>query len=189
MSAIHDALKKAQRSSADPSAPTAPFRRNLEVRLERKKEGPNWGPLFVVLVLLLITGPILAPVLSVPFRRLSTQISTREIALGRPVPMEAPVQIASLPADPGENVTSRGQFAIEEIPVAVMSAAPVLAGRPQIDLTGVMFTSPEEAYCILNGEVLQTGQSVQGVRVVEITSKRVTLEFQGETITLPVPGA
>ena len=70
MSIINEALKKAVRekeagySSSDKEA----VRRNIELEFQQKKRRFNWGPVFIVLMLVLISGPIVAPIFSTPLK-------------------------------------------------------------------------------------------------------------------------
>lgn len=188
MSIINEALKKAQKDrptlSHPPSQAPGPsvLARNLEVELQQKKNGTNWGPVFILLVLILITGPIVAPLIAVPFKN-GGPIASREIAVGRVMTPEARVEYAAAAATAESR---RGQFAIEEM--AKMPAPPPLYQRPNLILSGVMYTTPSDAYCIINGEVLRVGDSISGARLVSVTPKEVSLEFQGEKIVLPVRG-
>jgi len=181
MSIINEALKKAQKDKAPfpPSAAARPGTRNLEVEIARKKTGMNWGPIFVLMVLTLITGPILAPLFSVPFRSSGSAAAPREIAAGRTVPRGESAQYAAAPSE-----NRRGQFAIEEMPK--MPLVTPLYQRPDLSLSGVMYSSPTDSYCIINEKVMRVGDSIGGARLTRVTPKEVLLEFQGEKIVLPV---
>ncbi len=186
MSIINEALKKAQKERGDttPSSPS-PAARNLEVQIEKRRNAFNWGPVVVVLVLILIGAPVLAPALSVPFRRSEVPAlpaEARQIAAGQTIALERGVQLASVPAE--ETGTRRGQFGIEEAP-----RMPALYPRPNLALTGVMVSGRNDSYCILNDRVVKVGESVQGARLTRVTPDTVELEFQGERIVLPVKEA
>ncbi|HTL69825.1 MAG TPA: hypothetical protein VL404_00895 [Candidatus Eisenbacteria bacterium] len=180
MSIINDALRKAQKN--DPRQ-GEPLGRNLEVHIDKRRSGMNWGPVFILLVLLLITAPILAPVFSVPFKKGGEQIAPRQIAAGPSVALQAePVQLASLPSQD----TRQAQFGIEEAPLLVH---PGLYPRPNLILSGVVFSTPKDSYCIINDRVVKVGESVQGARVTGVSPDEVKLDYQGETIVLPVQTA
>lgn len=188
MSIINEALKKAQKENLNPSRPAAPHApaRNLEVEFERRKPDFNWGPIFVVLVLVLISGPILAPVLSGPFRRFNSPITApaNQPVIGRVVPADRAIQTPP----PMAVGTPQAQFGIEEMPMAGQPAA--LYPRPSLSLSGVVVGSTNEpAYCIINNQVLKIGEAVQGARLVSINGNEVVLDFQGEKIILPVAEA
>ena len=97
MSIINEALKKAGISKElGGAAPVQhdSVRRNLEIEFQRRKQSVNWGPLFILLVLVLITGPIIAPIFSSSFKQanVSTQPalqSTNQIPAGAVSPIAA----------------------------------------------------------------------------------------------------
>ena len=74
MSIINEALKKAGQAS----------KIGLGIEMERKKSRMNWGPIFVLLVLFFITGPIIAPIFSSPFRR---SFTASQAAMVQPAPI------------------------------------------------------------------------------------------------------
>lgn len=184
MSIINDALHKAQRSHAAPGREEKPLGRNLEVHIEKRRQGMNWGPVFILLVLLLITAPILAPLFSVPFKKESPQAAPYQVAAGPSMAAEQETQLASLPASAD---TQQSQFGIEELPMTAMQ--PMMLPRPNLVLSGVVFSSPQDSYCIINDKVVKVGESVQGARVTGVTPDEVKLEYRGETIVLPVATA
>jgi hypothetical protein len=173
MSIINEALKKAQKETS-----SQPVARNLDMDYESKR-GINWGPIFVLLVLVLIAAPILAPVFALPFKRLpiTNADSSRQISAGaslRPAPAAQPV-----------SATRQGQFGIEEIPNP-MSQAAVLYPRPDLRLSGLVYSKTSDSYCIINDRVVKLGESVDGARLVSVDPKQVVLEYQGEKVTIPV---
>ena len=181
MSIINEALKKASKEnrsigivSMETTAESA--RRNLELEMARRKTRVNWGPIFVVLVLLLITGPIIAPVFSTPFRRMGVSDQT---SLRTP----RPAQLASVPVSSPD--TRKAQFAIEETPVFAQ-AGPAAAGlnrTPDLNLTGIMY-SPTDSYVLINQRVVKVGDTIQGATLVSVTEREAKLDYQGNQISL-----
>jgi hypothetical protein len=163
MSIIHEALKKARHEQT--SVPTGgtqeEIRKNLKMEIERSASRRNWGPLFVIVVLVLITGPIVAPAILAPFKN-------------------AAPSAPSSPAD--RTVDRKKQFRIEEAGLFRM-AAPAGAKMPGLRLSGIVY-SPKEAYCIINDSILKVGDSVSGAVLTSVTAQSVTLDHQGKQVTL-----
>lgn len=182
MSIINEALKKAGREKAVAAGYSLDIgvedaRRNLRFEEKRRKENLNWGPLFIVLVLLLITGPIIAPVFSIPFRHTHKM----ENAL---IPAAVATDIASArPALPAAS-TREAQFGIEERPLfnAVVDAQ---AARPPLNLSGIVY-SPNGSYCILNEKIAKIGDTISGAKIIAVAKNQVTLEYHGNQIVLNV---
>lgn len=149
MSIINEALKKAAREKA-------PVIRQLEFEHERKRGRWNWGPLFVISVLLLITAPIISPVFSTSFK--------------------------TEPTPTAPSLTRKGQFAIEEAP-RVSAVSPFVASMPNLYLSGIVF-SPQDSYCIINEKIVKVGETVSGAKLVRVTPTDATLEFQGNNVVL-----
>lgn len=189
MSTIQDALRKAQSGrdsqkplsagqaglpagqagavAAAPAAISAPAgNRPIEVHLERGKHGMNWGPIFVVLVLLLITGPILVPLFATPFKRAAQDTAPQQ-------------RLAAKPAAIAENETRQTQFAIEEMPLPFVQL-------PSLNLSGVVYAPNEDSYAIINDKIVKSGESVGGAKVVRVSADKVTLMYQGQVVDLPV---
>ncbi len=165
MSIIHEALKKARHEQG--SVPTGgsqgEIRKNLRMGVEHSsRSGKNWGPLFVITVLLLITGPIVAPAILAPLKKMG------------------PAAPAASPSD--RSLNRKGQFGIEEAGLFRM-ASPMGAKTPDLRLSGIVY-SPKEAYCIINDSILKTGDTVKGSVVTGMTAQSVTLENQGKQVTL-----
>ena len=156
MSIINEALKKAgkEKSSLEPVAALG------SARPAPMKEPFNWGPLFVIFVLVLITAPIVAPAFSVPFRR--TELPT--------------VTPAS------EKTDRKEQFAVEEVPLFQPAAFP-FTQPPLLTLSGIVY-SPDDAYCIINDKIVKPGESVQEAKLITITQNQVVLDFKGQKIKL-----
>jgi hypothetical protein len=162
MSIIHEALKKArhEQGSVPMAGSQEEIRNNLKMGVERSsRSGKNWGPLFVITVLLLITGPIVAPAILAPLKKMG--------------PAAPPAQSPS---------TRKGQFGIEEAGLFQM-APPAAAKAQDLRLSGIVY-SPKEAYCIINDSILKTGDTVRGAVVTSVTAQSVTLENQGKQVTL-----
>ena len=166
MSIINDALKKAQKQDNQPkSTPAAEGRPGVEVQqYQKKKSDVNWGPFFVLAVLLLITGPIVAPLFSSPFRNQSH------------TSLNAPQDLKTQAVD-----ARKAQFGIEEAPANMM---PLMA-IPNLAVTGIVY-SDQDSYCIINGKILKVGDKIQGAKLVDVTPMSVTLEYHGERLTLPI---
>jgi hypothetical protein len=172
MSIINEALKKAARQDQEPllSLRSETFGKNLGIQAGQRKPHINWGPVFVVSVLVLIGGPILAPVLSPPFRH----------AMVQSIAWQPVVQTS--PSLRGPSLGTRNpQFGIEEGGPAIRTPA----DQPDLNLSGVVI-SPEGSYCILNERVVKQGDTVQGAKLVAIHPDEVTLDYHGERIVLTV---
>jgi hypothetical protein len=148
MSIINEALKK----SGQPIL--------TEVK-EPAKRRPNWGPAFVLGVLLVITTPILVPLITNP----APDSAKRELAVGPD--LSRPHQV-------------KRQFGIEE--AALPRAAQNVTTR--FAMNGLVYSS-DESYALINGKVLRTGDSVGGARLLEITPDGAVLEYRGQQIALP----
>ena len=173
MSIIHEALKKAGQEVAGGAKKTTPQRSEVRPPLLRKKKKDKWGPSFVLLVLTLITGPILAPIFSSPFRQ-SAYVAS-ETSAGSPVPMTsaAPAHVAA-------------QFAVEEVPLPAPIHSPRLfSAAPNFSLSGVVVSSPD-SYCLINGKVVKVGEDIDGARLTAVSPELVTLEYQGRQIQIAV---
>ena len=175
MSIINEALRKAGKESTislTPKPKLEPLATpgNLGITTERRSSKVNWGPLFVISVLVLITGPIIAPVFSTPFRK---DIAPSSLT---------PSTLSHAPALPAMN-TRQAQFGIEEAP-RLGSTGPA-AMPPTMLLSGIVF-SPENSYCILNDRVVKVGEKIDGAKLIAIQNNGVTVEFEGQTLTIPV---
>jgi hypothetical protein len=148
MSIINEALKK----SGQPIL--------TEVK-EPAQRRPNWGPFFVIGVLLVITTPILMPLITDP----GQGGAKREMAVGPD--LSRPHQV-------------KRQFGIEE--AALPRAAQNVTTR--FAMSGLVY-SAAESYALINGKVLKTGDSVNGARLLEITPDGAVLEYRGQQIVLP----
>ncbi len=191
MSIINEALKKA--NTAGPVTTTAsvasPISNSLNVKkvlpgLEKKKAKLNWGPVFVLLVLVLITGPLLAPIFSSPYR------STNSAFL---VPSYQET-LGTSPSVKNSSAQSNraAQFAIEEspiLPAAPLAAKPPMMGifgsseRPNFSVNGIVYSSPE-SYCLINGRVVRVGEKINGAILKSVTPDKATLEYNGSLIDL-----
>lgn len=177
MSIINEALKKAGQEKGSGSflqnQDTA--KKNLEFEMEKKKSRVNWGPIFVLLVLFLITGPIIIPIFSSPFRKSNfineTGSAPRTMA------------VANLPAQ-DLSLNRKAQFGIEEAAVFQPAAKPVTQ-MPYLKLSGLVY-SAKDSYCIVNDRIVKIGENVEGAKLVNITPQEAVLEYQGEKIILSV---
>ena len=184
MSIINEALRKAgqeklpenivNRSVSPPVLTPAGALAGKKIlpELPKKKQKVNWGPLFVVLVLLLITGPLIAPIFSSPYRNTVTTY---------PVPSyQETLKASEAPKVPAAS-NLKAQFAIEELPVAPI-ARPV-PFRPDFAINGIVYSSPN-SYCIINGRVVQVGEKIDGAKLISVTPEKATLEYQGDKMDL-----
>jgi hypothetical protein len=140
----------------------------VPVELHRRRSSGSWGPLLVLGVLVLGATPLLAPhFLNAPSAHTPAPGETR----------------------PAEATTAKKQFGIEQMPLAGpgSTARPVQGapGRVPFELTGLVYSSGG-SYCLINGKVVKQGESVGGATVERISQDEVTLDLNGEKITLPV---
>ncbi len=178
MSIINDALKKAGqpmkektevlKSSTFETGRPAPIKTEIRPAAEvhRKKNSMNWGPFFIVIVMMLVTGPIIAPL----FRSPSQNLMTTKL----------------------QSLSGRlQQFGIEETPTKPNSSAPSFSiprngTFPDFALSGVVY-SQSESYCLINGKVVKVGEKIDSQTTLEkVTPNFVTLNRQGEKIVIPV---
>lgn len=187
MSVINEALKKAQKEkefSIPASGGLSP-----EIRFH-KKSGFNWGPIFVLLVLFLITGPIIAPFFAAPFKKeaYAGMSSSKTVSVGQNSFSEAAVLVQkNQPGLLAGGASRKSQFAVEES-IMLPQTGPVSAGqsggfRKNFHLSGIVY-SPKESYCIINDKIVKVGEQVGGATLVEITPEKVVLDYKGSAITL-----
>ncbi len=157
MSIIQDALRKAGRDKG----------LKIQVPTERRKSKVNWGPLFILLILFVITGPLVLPLFSTPFKSSIGQ-DTRILQASNE-PVNTPAQTSNRSA----------QFGMESLPVAAINSM----GPANLSLSGIVY-SPEGSYCILNGQILKQGESMQGIRLEKVSEDHVTLNVNGETLVV-----
>ena len=148
MSIINEALKKAVREK-EPSfsfRDKETMRRNVEVQLQPKKWRLNWGPVFILLVLTLVTGPIVAPIFSTPFKHAVNSGGLSSSLAAQNIPARSVTEMASLPT-PTASVTRKAQFAIEESPVFGTQPVLGISKMPEISLSGIVYSAddPETA--------------------------------------------
>ncbi len=173
MSIINEALKK-----AGVEKESDVLRKSIQLEFQKKKSGVNWGPVFVVLVLVLITGPIVVPVFSTPFQSSSLHKSLSSHA-SQGVP---PLALAEpLPRAQSE-VTRQAQFSIEET-IPQNTNHPPTAVMPDFTLSGIVF-SPKDSYCLLNNKIAKVGDTISGAKLVRISADQVVLDYQGQEIVL-----
>lgn len=180
MSIITEAVKKAQREKeSNPLASQEIIRKSVEVEFLKRKQGLNWGPVFVLLVLLLITAPIVAPLFSSPFKK-TYQTQSPAVSLASPNRALEPPR-----------VSPKAQFAVEEAPLPKMIEPPSASSftaRPNLLLTGLVYASDADSYCIINDKIVKVGQEVNGAKVISVRADKVTLNYNGEIIELPATG-
>ena len=189
MSIINEALKKAgqdkQPAAASASKQTSFFvpepNKKLIADLAKKKQKVNWGPVFVIMVLVLITGPLVAPIFSSPYR------STNSAFLV-PSYQEALATHRTQSAASGDRLA---QFAIEESPILPAASSgiknplsvPLLGDRPNFAINGIVYSSPD-SYCIINGRVVKVGEKINGAVLKSVTPDKAVLEYNGSRIEL-----
>ncbi|MBI4432609.1 MAG: general secretion pathway protein GspB [Candidatus Omnitrophica bacterium] len=177
MSIINEALKKASQTQEV-------FRPTPAVTGRAPRSSPiNWGPIFVLLVLVLITAPIVAPLFSRPYHveKVSQTFSATSAPRQISIQQDIPVNVTAMPSFS----KARPQFGIEESPL-VAGRSPVQIQRPYMALTGIMF-SPDRSWCIINDKVVTVGDKIQGAKLTRITPEKVTLDYQGEPVILYSP--
>lgn len=172
MSIINEALKKAGREKAQADGykidvGVEDARKNLNHEFRRRTDGANWGPLFILVVLVLVTAPLVAPTVGGWMRQWPSSTSS--------------VELASAPAS-----TKQAQFTIEEAPLFSPAASvPTFVARSGFNVSGVM-VSPSGSYGIINDQVVRPGERIDGAKLVEITPDKVVLEIDGQMKEIPV---
>lgn len=155
MSIIYDALKKIEKGVGN--APlSGKESRGKEVKIKKR---PN-----PVLIYILI---VLAGLLVVK----------TTIGLLAPPKIEPPP-----PPPPIPQITAN--TAPEEVlPEEKSAPEPEPKPDPELTLNGAYFQR-DEGYALINNRIVKTGDTIQGAIVKEIGLEKVTLEFEGRTITL-----
>lgn len=190
MSIINEALKKAIREKEVGFSPQDHklARRNIEIAFQRKKPSLNWGPIFILLVLVLITGPIVAPLFSTPFKIAAYSASNLSPqAVAQNVPVRPAMDLAKTVVSSEPSAARKAQFAVEESPFFGNSKTQALQQMPSLNLSGIVY-SPEESYCIINNKIIKKGDTVQGAKLLSVSHNRVTLDYQGKAVSLEVSG-
>ena len=163
MSIITEALKKAGQEKGVLAS---------SVLLPKKKHSFNWGPVFVILVLVLITGPIIAPLFSNPFSK--ENFVRQETSAVSPPASSAP----------NDTANRKPQFAVEELPLMQAANPSPFVPAPYLRLSGVVYSKTDISYCIINNKVVRVGETIQDARIVSITPDRVILDYKGQRINL-----
>ncbi len=193
MSIINEALKKAGQDKHPAIAESSPAskqtsffiaepNKKLIPELAKKKQKVNWGPVFVLLVLVLITGPLVAPIFSSPYRSTSSAFL---------VPSYQEALAASGQAKNGDPENRLAQFVIEESPILSTATAGIrnalsplrMADRPNFLINGIVYSSPD-SYCIINGKVVKVGERINGATLKSVTPEKAILEYNGSKIEL-----
>lgn len=185
MSIIHDALKKARLPKNLPVQKIksqSPFVlwANPRFVIKSGSKKVNWGPVFILLVLVLITGPVVAPIFQTPVKPASHALS---LSTGSPTDVPA----EGLVPDPKNSSGDKKlQYGVEELPVsnpAPIIVAPI-AAKPDFVLNGVMLSS-KDSYCLINGKIVRPGAKIDGATLMEATPQRVVLNYHGDNIVIP----
>ena len=186
MSIINEALKKAvrEKEAGFSVQDREVVRRKLEVEFQRKGPVLNWGPIFILLVLVLITGPIVAPLFSTPFKNANYPGNLSSRPASQNIPAQPAAEVANLPASTPD-ATRKAQFAVEESPV--FGGSPILnvSRMPDLSLSGIVY-SPKESYCIINNKIVKVGDTVLGAKLVDVSRTTVKLNYQGQELQLSV---
>ncbi len=188
MSIINEALKKAVREKETAFSPQDrdTVRRNIEIEFQRKRPAFNWGPVFVLLVLVLIGAPVIAPLFSTPFKASYSVGNLSPRAETQNIPAQPVTDIAkAIISSEGPATTRKAQFAIEESPMLGSADTQTLLRAPQLNLSGIVY-SPQEAYCIINNKIAKAGDTVNGAKLISVSRNTVTLDYQGKAMTLSV---
>lgn len=187
MSIINEALKKAQKERESFTPVTSVSGTGIEYH---KKHGFNWGPIFVLLVLFLITGPIIAPFFAAPFKKeaFAGASSPRTISVGQDSLPDPSILLPKNQLGEIVGAARKGQFGIEEMPLVLPTSGPITAEpgtalRRNFSLSGIVY-APKDSYCIINDKIVKVGEQVGGATLVEITPEKVVLDYQGQKITL-----
>lgn len=102
----------------------------------------------------------------------------------------APAAPAAVQAPAVPNVTATPQVAAPAPAAPVAPAAPAPAPKlvvwPRLAVTGVMGGRAGHGAVIINGQMLNVGETVEGARIVSADRRGVTLTFSGETRTVAV---
>ena len=192
MSIINEALKKAGRekraltSAQEPLAvKTGVSVGGFSVEIERKKTKMNWGPIFVLLVLFLITGPIIAPIFSSPFKGGGLFGNRAAVETASALKTDPEAQLASLPAS-ANSENRKAQFGMEEASVfQAMAQQSRMIQTPYLKLSGIVYSS-NASYCIINDKIVKIGEDVQGAKLTQVTPKEAILDYAGEKVILSV---
>ena len=189
MSIINEALKKAVRekevgySSEDKEA----VRRNIRLEFHQKKPRFNWGPIFILLMLVLISGPIVAPIFSTPIKGVNARGNTLNPTAAQNVP-PASTNLAGAAA-PELNADRKAQFTVEESPLFANALPATLISRtPDLTLTGIVY-SPNGSYCIINSRIVKVGDTIRGAKLLAVSQNSVRLDYQGQEMALSLSNA
>ncbi len=192
MSIINEALKKAGREKrALSSAQDQPVVRTgisvggFSIEMERKKSKMNWGPIFVLLVLFLITGPIITPIFSSPFKGVGLLGNTTAVETTSALKPAPETQIAGLPVST-ESENRKSQFGVEEASIfQALAQQSHIIQTPYLKLSGIVYSS-DASYCIINNKIVKIGEDVQGAKLTGVTPKEAILDYAGEKVILSV---
>lgn len=182
MSIINEALRKAVRDKSQASASIEErdaVRRHIGLEFRKNPKPPlNWGPIFILLILVLITGPIVAPLFSSPFKNVGPK--------GSGGALNAPAEIRDLASASISDVKAnqKAQFVVEEVPFVGGLNPPVnVTHGPEFNLTGIVY-APKNGYCILNGKIVKVGDTIEGAKLLAVLPDAVRLEIKGKETLL-----
>ena len=184
MSIINEALKKAvrEKGASYSSEEKETVRRNIELEFQRKKPRLNWGPIFILLVLVLITGPIVAPIFSTPFKNVKYSGNTSNLTATHNIPSRS-IDLADAAPAPDLKTNRKAQFTVEESPLFGNAPPTIISKTPGLSLSGVVY-SDKDSYCIINNKVVKVGDTIQGAKLLEILQNSAKVDYQGKEITL-----
>lgn len=175
MSTIHDALKKVSSDSQKETGDKKYLGLGESVRFNAPRSRKmNWGPVFVVLVLVLVTGPAIAPIFQTPVKPTS-QASALTTA---PTDQKA--------VDLTQSSTRKDQFGVEEMPLGQLAPkAAMMPVQPEFTLSGIVL-SGNDSYCLINDKIVRPGAKIGDAVLTSVTSTKAVLSLNGETIVLNV---
>lgn len=167
MSLIQDALKrKAEDSGIPPPAPMSRYEPRNEAAKKVKKTQTFVIILVTLLIAVLITGGIGLTVYLIKPSLLTARFSPK--AAPADTAQDAPIEIAATKPDAKEPPAPK---------------APVV--WPTLELTGIA-RGASQSMAIINGKMLETGRTIDGVKIIDVQDDGVIVECGGERRTLHI---
>ncbi len=131
---------------------------NIELRAKNKRR--YWIPALTLIAILLIVGPIVAPLFPAKFYN-------------------------KLPASQNDTQNQKQQFGLEEVLSSVPRIPAPMVQTGKFALTGIL-SSPQGSYCIINNQVMRLGEEIQGAKLIDISKEKVLLEIKGDRVWLSI---
>jgi hypothetical protein len=94
-----------------------------------------------------------------------------------PAPSPTPARVVEAPPPVAAPAAQKPAVAREPAPERAVSAGP----WPRITLNGIMSAGRANGAALVNNRMVGVGESVEGVRVVEVQVKGAVMEYKGET--------